>query len=105
MTFIWQSSISFDVYADRLHQRSSPLHSTSSKQYQQQHLLEETKINFHNLINHDAVVVADGSFDRKPKSKSTSSSPRNPWFVNKEEEDDSSFIRSTNRYNNYINTY
>lgn len=106
VTFIWQSSISFDIYADRLHQRSSPLYSTSSKQYQQQHLQEQTKINFHNLINDDdnAVVVADGSFYRKPKSKSTSSSPRNSWFVNKEEEDDSSFIRSTNRYNNYINT-
>jgi len=100
MTFIWQSSISFDVYADRLHQRSSPLYSTTSKQYQQQHLQEETQINFHNLINDDAVVVADGSFYRKPKSKSTSSSPRNSWFVNIEEEDDSSLIRSTNRYNN-----
>lgn len=104
MTFIWQSSISFDVYADRLHQRSSPLYSTTSKQYQQQHLQEETKINFHNFINDDAVVVADGSFYRKPKSKSTSSSPRNSWFVNIEEEDDSSLKRSTNRYNNYINT-
>jgi hypothetical protein len=113
VTFIWQSSISIDVYADRLHHRSSLPYST----LQQQRLQEETKKknqNF-NLINNtkyddddnedNTVVVADGYFYRKPKSQSTSSSPRNSWFVNKEEEDDdSSSIRSTKRYNNYINT-
>lgn len=111
VTFIWQSSISIDVFADRLHHRSSPPYST----LQQQRLHEETKkknqnFNFINNTKYDdddnednTVVVADGYFYRKPKSQSTSSSPRNSWFVNKEEEDDdSSSIRSS--YNNYINT-
>jgi len=89
--FVWLSSSRINVYGDGSYRRSSPLlYNQSSKQP------DDTKSIFNFITNTKyyneviSIIIADNSFYNKPK---LSSSPKNSWFVN--EEDD----RASNSYN------